>query len=99
MNTCTVIIDATGHRCGRPAVATFVSKRSGEIFAECAEHEVRLSEPEATGPRVGQACTIEAGRYRGEAGVIDHLTPVMADVCLGRTGRVVRVRRDSLELY
>jgi len=36
--TCTVIVGASGERCGLPAVTTFTSRRTGETFAECAAH-------------------------------------------------------------
>lgn len=37
--TCTVVVSATGGRCGARAVHAFETDR-GEVFAECAHHHV-----------------------------------------------------------
>lgn len=47
----------------------------------------------------GVAVVVAAGRYADEPGIVDEVTPAMAVVCLGRTGEVVRVRRDSCVCY
>lgn len=39
MSTCTVVVTAAGGKCGATAVTSFKSKRTGEEFHECAEHE------------------------------------------------------------
>ena len=36
--TCTVVVHGDGSRCGKPAVTSFPSSRTGEIFAECEDH-------------------------------------------------------------
>jgi hypothetical protein len=47
-HTCTVVTSATGAKCGRPAITSFVSKRTGETLHECAEH--CFSMPAAVSP-------------------------------------------------
>jgi len=39
-STCTVVVGFDQRRCGQPAVTTFTSKRTGQVFAECATHDV-----------------------------------------------------------
>lgn len=41
--TCTVVVSADGGRCGKPAVTTFTSKRTGDVFAECVDHATTVS--------------------------------------------------------
>lgn len=37
-HTCTVVVTGAGGRCGKPAVTTFTSPRTGAVLAECADH-------------------------------------------------------------
>ena len=61
-DTCTVIIAADGTRCGRPAVASFTSKRTGERFHECREHCVSVVEPtEGHTPAAGPTTAASLG--------------------------------------
>ena len=97
--TCTVVVSADGGTCGKPAVTTFASKRTGEVFAECVDHAVTPSAVVPEGPRKGQAVEIVAGRNAGEVGIIDRVCERTLIVCLGRTGDIVRVLHESVELY
>lgn len=52
--TCTVVVSATGQKCGAPAVSSFNG------FHECAEHDVShiVAEAKHTGYDVGDTCTV-----------------------------------------
>ena len=45
--TCTVVVRGDGSRCGEPAVTSFTSSRTGEVFAECEAHrfDVAVGQP------------------------------------------------------
>jgi hypothetical protein len=49
-STCTAVIAADGARCGAPAVASFLSRRTGETFHECAAHAYRPMPPKVPKP-------------------------------------------------
>lgn len=45
--TCTIVTGPNMHRCGRPAVTSFTSARTGDVFAECEHHAVDTPAPAA----------------------------------------------------
>lgn len=44
-STCTVVVDHTGARCGKPSVAFWKNSRD-ELFLECADHYVAVGTAE-----------------------------------------------------
>ncbi len=98
-HTCTVITDATGGRCGQPAVVSFTTRR-GETFHECAEHGHDLGADPAA-PVVGGTVTV---RHCGitKAAVVEHIgrTRITVSVPLadGRTKSITRPINEVVAL-
>jgi len=57
--TCTVGPDSFGHRCGKPAVSSFVGS-NGTTYAECAEHDTSaiVAEARHIGYEVGDTAVV-----------------------------------------
>jgi hypothetical protein len=99
--TCTVVTAVAG-RCGKPAVTSFTSSRTGEVFAECEEHRMDFAVGPAIGPAVETCKTlgiptrttqpfaiVAHGRIVGYAAAITERTQLRA---LRLGGRIVPVR-------
>ena len=100
--TCTVVVRGDGARCGAPAVTSFTSSRSGEVFAECEAHRFDVAVGPAIGPAVETCKTlgiptrttqpfaiVAHGRIVGYAAAITERTQLRA---LRLGGRIVPVR-------
>ncbi len=56
--TCTIVVSGDGGRCGRPAVTSFTSARTGDVFAECEHHAVNVPAAPHGPIAAGDAVTI-----------------------------------------
>jgi hypothetical protein len=76
--TCT-IVTAVGGRCGAPAVTTFTSARTGEVFAECEAHAVATPAVEeaapAAHPPTRTACPFVLVKHGKIVGYAEAITP------------------------